>query len=90
MTRVDSSNIWSYGFNVKTGKDKTGDMFIQFKGRNGGPGEVYQYFDVPTSLWRRFISAPSKGHFFYVNFRSKFKYRKLTGDKKGKFANAIN
>lgn len=90
MTRVDSSNIWSYGFNVKTRKDKTGDMFIQFKGRNGGPGDVYQYFDVPTSLWRRFIAAPSKGHFFYVNFRNKFKYRKLTGDKKGKFANAIN
>lgn len=90
MIKVDSSNMWSYGFNVKNYGDKTGDMFIQFKGRNGGPGEVYQYFDVPISLWRRFVSAPSKGHFFYVNVRSKFKYRKLTGDKKGKFANAVN
>ena len=90
MVRVDSSNMWSYGFNVKKYGDKTGDMFIQFKGKNGGPGEVYQYFDVPISLWRRFVSAPSKGHFFYVNVRSKFKYRKLTGDKKGKFANAVN
>ena len=90
MVRVDSSNMWSYGFNVKNRGDKTGDMYIQFKGRNGGPGEVYQYFDVPISLWRRFVSAPSKGHFFYVNVRSKFKYRKLTGDKKGKFANAVN
>ena len=61
--------------NVKKYGDKTGDMFIQFKGRNGGPGEIYQYFDVPISLWRRFVSAPSKGHFFYVNVRSKFKYR---------------
>ena len=90
MVKVDSSNMWSYGFNVKNYGDKTGDMFIQFKGRNGGPGEIYQYFDVPISLWRRFVSAPSKGHFFYVNVRSKFKYRKLTGDKKGKFANAVN
>lgn len=90
MIKVDSSNMWSYGFNVKNYGDKTGDMFIQFKGRNGGPGEVYQYFDVPVSLWRRFVSAPSKGHFFYVNVRSKFKYRKLTGDKKGKFSNAVN
>jgi hypothetical protein len=90
LQRVKSSNLWSYAFDIKDRKDKFGTMLIQFKGTNGGPGDIYQYFDVPVNLWRRFISATSKGHFFWVYIRNNFKYRKLTGDKKGKLPNAIN
>jgi hypothetical protein len=70
--------------------NKVGDLIIQFKGKYGGPGDVYMYFDVPVTVWRRFISAPSKGHYFWVNIRNNFWYRKLTGNKKGVLKNAIN
>lgn len=90
LSRVKSSNLWSYAFDIKDAKDKFGTMLIQFKGTKGGPGDIYQYFDVPVNLWRRFISAASKGHFFWVYIRNNFKYRKLTGDKRGKLPNAVN
>lgn len=90
MVRGKSSNIWSYGINIKNAKDKTGDMLIQFKGKNGGPDDVYQYFDVPVKLYRQFISAPSLGHFFWVHIRNNFSYRKLTGNRRGVLPNAIN
>ena len=67
-----------------------GDMLVQFKGPKGGAGDIYLYYDVPVMLYRRWISAPSKGHFFWKYVRNNFSYRKLTGDKKGKLPNAIN
>lgn len=90
LVRVRSSNIWAYGMDIKDRKDKTGTLVIQFKGTNGGPGDIYLYYDVPVKLWREFISAPSKGHFMWMNIRNNFWYSKLTGDKKGKLKNAIN
>lgn len=64
MVRAKSSNIWSYAINVRNAKDSTGDMYIQFKGRDGGPDDIYMYFDVPIRVYRRFVTATSKGHFF--------------------------
>lgn len=90
MVRCKSSNIWSYALNVKSNKNNFGDMVIQFKGKNGGPDDIYMYYDVPVKLYRKFITAPSKGHFFWVYIRNNFTYRKLTGDKRGKLRNAIN
>lgn len=90
LQRVKSSNLWSYAFDTSDRDAKFGTMLIQFKGRQGGPGDIYQYFDVPINLWRRFISANSKGHFFWVYVRNNFPYRKLTGDKRGKLPNAVN
>lgn len=90
LVRVRSSNVWAYGLNIKDRKDKTGDLLVQFKNKNGGAGDVYMYYDVPTMLYRRWQSAPSKGHYFWVYIRNHFKYSKLTGDKHGKLKNAIN
>lgn len=90
MVRVKSSNIWSYGMNIKDNKSKIGDVIVQFKDKNGGPGDVYMLYDVPIKLYRRWVSAPSKGHFFWVYLRNNFKYSKLTGDKRGKLKNAVN
>ena len=90
LVRVKSSNVWAYGMNIKDGKAKTGDVYIQFKGRKGGPGDVYVYYDVPANVWRKFLSASSKGHFFWMFIRDNFKYSKLTGDRRGKLRNAIN
>ena len=91
LVRVKSSNIWAYAIDIKDRHDKTGTVYIQFKGKNGGPtGGLYRYYDIPINLWRRFIRAPSKGMFFWRYIRNNFRYSKLTGDKRGKLRNAVN
>jgi len=89
MVRVRSSNMWSYAMNVKDPGMKYGDLYIQFKGSQGGPDDVYVYYDVPTALYRRLVAAPSKGHFFWQYIRNNFLYAKLTGDKKTHLKNGI-
>ena len=90
LIRVKSSNIWSYGINIKENDSKTGDVYVQFKGKNGGPDGIYVYYNVPVIVYRRWISAPSKGHYFWKYIRNNYYYSKLTGDKRGKLKNAIN
>lgn len=89
LVRVKSSNIWSYALDITLGENN-GTLYVQFKNKNGGAGDIYQYFNFPVKLWHKFISAPSKGHYFWKTVRNKFRYRKLTGDKTGKLPNAIN
>lgn len=90
IVRVKSSNMWGYNINIRNRGDRTGDVYVQFKGTNGGPGDIYVLYDVPISVYRKLVTAPSKGHFYWANLRNNFKYSKLTGDKRGKLANAIN
>lgn len=90
MVRVRSSNIWAYNINVRKADDRTGDVYVQFKGPNGGPDDIYVYYDVPVVVYRKWHTAPSKGHFFYQYIRNNFKYAKLTGDKKTKLKNGVN
>jgi len=90
LVRVKSSNVWSYGINLRKTQDKTGDVYVQFKNNSGGPGDIYVYYDVPVIIYRRWLGAPSKGHFFWQYIRNKFQYAKLTGDKKTKFKNGVN
>ena len=90
MVRAKSSNIWSYAINVRKAGDHTGDMYIQFKGKDGGPDDIYMYYDVPVRVYRRFVTSGSKGHTFWKLIRNQYRYRKLTGDKRGKLPNAVN
>ena len=90
LFRVKSSNVWAYRLFMRDRHDKTGDLIVQFKDRNGGPGDVYQYYDVPFVLFRKWQATTSKGHFFWKYIRNYYKYSKLTGDKRGKLANAVN
>lgn len=90
MVRVKSSNIWAYNINVRRSNDKTGDVYVQFKGKNGGPDDIYVYYDVPVVIYRKWHSAPSKGHFFHKYIRNNYLYAKLTGDKKTKLKNGVN
>lgn len=90
LIRVNSSNLWAYTIDVKRPGDKTGDVYIQFKGPKGGPGDIYVYYDVPIIVWRRFIASPSRGHYFWQYIRNNYTYAKLTGDKKTKLKNGVN
>lgn len=90
MVRVKSSNMWAFKINVKNMGDDVGDVYVQFKGANGGPGDVYVFYDVPIRVYQRWVNAPSKGHYFHVYIRNNYYYSKLTGDKRGKLKNAIN
>ncbi len=90
LVRVRSSNVWAYGMNLRDRKDKAGEVLVQFKGSKGGPGDIYIYYDVPLVVWRKWLSATSKGHYFWQYIRNTYAYSKLTGDKRGKLKNAIN
>lgn len=87
LLRVKSSNVWSYAFQPKT--EQIGDLLMQFKGDNGGPGDIYIYYDVPSKIWRKLVAAPSKGAFFWRYIRNVAKYAKLTGDRRTKLPNGI-
>lgn len=87
LQRVKSSNVWAYAFNPKD--EYIGDMLMQFKSKNGGPADIYIYYDVPSKVWRRLVAAPSKGHAFWELIRNRYKYAKLTGDKRTKLPNGI-
>lgn len=90
MIRVKSSNVWAYAIDVRDPADKTANVYVQFKGPNGGPDDIYVYYDVPIIMYRRWLSAPSKGHFFWKYIRNNYQYAKLTGDKKTKLKNGVN
>lgn len=90
LIRVKSSNVWSYGIEIKDNKAAKGDVYVQFKGKNGGPGDIYKYYDVPVNVWRKWVGAPSKGHFLWKYIRNNFPYSKLTGNKRGVLPNAVN
>lgn len=90
MVRVKSSNVWAYNINIRKAKDKTGDVYVQFKGKNGGPDDIYVYYDVPVIVYRRWHTANSKGHYFWQYIRNNYKYAKLTGDKRTKLRNGVN
>lgn len=90
LVRVRSSNVWAYGMNIRNNGDKTGDLVVQFKNKNGGAGDIYIYYDFPIKVYQRWQSAPSAGHFFWQYIRNNYKYSKLTGDKRGKLPNAVN
>lgn len=88
MVRVKSSNVWGYNIDVR-GNGNVGDVYVQFKGAKGGPGDIYVYYDVPVRIYRKWHTAPSKGHFFWQYIRNNYKYSKLTGDKKTHLKNGV-
>lgn len=90
MVRCKSSNVWGYAFDLEPDAD-VGTLYVQFKNdKIGGPGDIYRYYNVPLPVYRKLVTTPSKGHYVWAKLRNKYKYSKLTGDKRGKLANAIN
>ena len=89
LVRVKSSNVWGYSYDIPEDSD-VGTLYVGFKSPKGGKGDVYRYYDVPLKVYRKLITAPSKGRFVWRALRNTYKYSKLTGDKRGVLPNAVN
>jgi hypothetical protein len=66
---VESSNIHSIGY------DETRRVLAV--GFNSGA--IFHYSHVDKGTWERFVTAPSKGSFFYRHVKGRFSAEKMTG-----------
>ena len=64
---VTSSNISSVGYDPLDGT-----LEVEFHG-----GSIYQYSDVPASVYRDLLDAPSKGAYFNAHIRTTYPHRRL-------------
>lgn len=62
---VNSSDIRSVGYFGNT-------LEVEF--RSGG---IYQYFNVPQSVYFELMSAPSHGRYFHSNIRDCYDYIRI-------------
>ncbi|MBU3208702.1 KTSC domain-containing protein [Clostridium algidicarnis] len=66
-TNVSSSNVHSIGYDANT---KT--LEVQFNN-----GSIYQYYDVPQSVYSGLMSASSHGSYLHVHVKGIYQYRQV-------------
>lgn len=64
---VESSNLLSIGYDASLSI-----LEIEFK-----TSQIWQYYDVPESLWYEFENSGSKGKFFWANIRGKYSENRI-------------
>jgi len=64
---VSSSNIRSIGYDPAA-------LVLEVEFLNAS---IYQYFEVPESVHRAFMSAHSHGSFLQAHIRGKYRYRRI-------------
>ncbi len=64
---VNSSNLYSVEYNKE---NKT--LEVEFN-----KGGVYQYSNVPESVFNQLMAAPSKGSYLYHNIRDQYDTKKI-------------
>ena len=64
---VESSNVSSIGYDAASNT-----LEVAFHN-----GSVYQYADVPASVYHAFMEAPSKGRFVHQHLTNQFRYTKI-------------
>ena len=64
---VSSSNIRSIGYD-----SISQTLEIEFHS-----GSIYQYFDVPESIYNALMSASSHGSFFHRHIKGRFRWTKI-------------
>jgi hypothetical protein len=64
---VDSSNIESIGYDLQ-------NQTLEIEFQNG---HVYQYFDVPESVYLNLMAAGSYGKWFSENVKGHFRYARI-------------
>jgi len=66
-TPVTSSNIMSVGYDVRT-------LTLEVEFNNG---TVYQYFDVPETVYLELMQASSVGKYLHANIKNVYRYVKI-------------
>jgi hypothetical protein len=66
-TPVSSSNLRSVGYD-----SATNTLEIGFHGR-----QVYQYFNVPESVYQGLMNAASHGKYHYRHIKEKYPYERI-------------
>lgn len=79
MVMVNSSNLYAVDYNPSTET-----LTIQFRS-----GRVYEYYNVPLTIYEGLLNAPSKGKFHhkyikYSYYYNRIQWSKLTGFSKSK------
>lgn len=64
---VSSSNLASIGYDANK-------EILEVEFNHGG---VYQYFDVPSAIYKELMGAPSHGVYFSANIRNDYEFEKL-------------
>jgi len=64
---VQSSNLRSIGYDQNTNT-------IEIEFNDGG---IYQYFNVPESIYLALMEAVSKGTYFHDNIKQRYKYKRI-------------
>ncbi|WP_061223377.1 KTSC domain-containing protein [Leptospira weilii] len=64
---VSSSNIRSIGYDA-------GSQTLEVEFLNGG---IYQYFDVPNSIFNGLMNASSHGEYLAANVKGTYRYSKV-------------
>ncbi|MGE0539179.1 MAG: KTSC domain-containing protein [Dehalococcoidia bacterium] len=67
MIPVSSSNVAAIGYDDAT-------ELLQVRFHNGS---LYAYSGVPSSVFQRFLSAPSKGSFVHEELKDRYPYRRI-------------
>ncbi|MBU3226791.1 KTSC domain-containing protein [Clostridium algidicarnis] len=67
-TNVSSSNVYSIGYDANT---KT--LEVQFNN-----GSIYQYYDVPQSIYSGLMSASSHGSYLHAHVKGVYQYKKVS------------
>ena len=64
---VRSSNLSSVGYNLS-------QMVL---GIHLNDGSIYQYFNVPQSIYTNLMSASSHGKYFHTNIQHNYRYTRV-------------
>ena len=64
-----SSQIASAGY-------KSGILEVQFKKKDGAPGDIWNYHDVPANIYMDFLLSDSKGKFLNAEVKGKYEAKK--------------
>jgi len=78
MIKVESSNIERIGSRDYHIVAMDCTARIEFKGKDGKPGPVYDYPEMTIETWNEFVSSDSKGKFFHRYIKSQYSSVKVS------------
>lgn len=67
MISVSSSDIVAIGY-----EPSTATLRVKFIS-----GDVYDYFNVPETVYKEFLQAPSHGKFLHAYIRFNYRYQRV-------------